>query len=138
MDEAFTQAILETQDDDTPRLVYADWLEEQGETTRVEFIRGQIALARMPQDDPEFTALSSRMNDLLRTHREEWVALLTFSAAAWKCGVRDRWIGWDVRRQYERLKLIANNSRFVILPGWHRTHLGSKPLSFCPQRLGPA
>ena len=69
------------------------------------------------------------------TYRAEWVALLTVSAAAWKCGVRDRWIGWDVRRQYARLKLIANNSRFVILPGWHRRNLGSKTLSLCQKRL---
>ena len=68
-------------------------------------------------------------------YRGEWVALLSFSAAAWKCGVRDRWIGWDRRRQYERLKLIANNSRFLILPGWHYRNLGSKTLALCQQRL---
>ena len=28
---------------------------------------------------------------------EAWAALLSFSAAAWKCAVRDRWIGWDYR-----------------------------------------
>jgi hypothetical protein len=27
------------------------------------------------------------------------VALLSFSAAAWKCGGRDRWIGWGYRHQ---------------------------------------
>jgi hypothetical protein len=27
------------------------------------------------------------------TWRGEWLALLSFSAAAWKCAVRDRWIG---------------------------------------------
>jgi len=27
------------------------------------------------------------------TWQEEWVALLCFSAAAWKCAVRDQWIG---------------------------------------------
>ena len=69
------------------------------------------------------------------SYRGEWVALLSFSAAAWKCGVRDRWIGWDVRRQYDRLKLLANNSRFVILPGWHRRNLGSKTLALCQKRL---
>jgi len=69
------------------------------------------------------------------TYRAEWVALLTVSAAAWKCGVRDRWIGWDVHRQYARLKLIANNSRFLILPDWHRSNLGSKTLSLCQKRL---
>src|SRR3970040_2960272 len=54
------------------------------------------------------------------TYCNEWVALLTFSAAAWKCAVRDRWIGWGFshRYDYERLRLIANNSRFLILPDW--------------------
>jgi hypothetical protein len=66
---------------------------------------------------------------------EEWVALLSFSAAALKCAVRDRWIGWSFRHQYDRLKLIANNSRFLILPDWHRPNLGSKALSLCERRL---
>jgi hypothetical protein len=25
----------------------------------------------------------------------EWVALLSWSFAAMKCGVRDRWVGWE-------------------------------------------
>jgi len=44
---------------------------------------------------------------------QEWAALLSFSASALKCAARDRWIGWDYRLQYRRLKLIANNSRFA-------------------------
>ena len=51
------------------------------------------------------------------TWREEWVALLSFSASALKCAARDRWIGWSFRHRYSRLKLIVNNSRFLILPG---------------------
>jgi hypothetical protein len=69
------------------------------------------------------------------SYREDWVALLTFSAAAWKCTVRDRWIGWSFRHQYDRLKLIANNSRFLILPEWHYRNVGSKTLSLCERRL---
>lgn len=69
------------------------------------------------------------------TYDEEWTALLSFSAAAWKCGVRDRWIGWDFRHQYDRLNLIANNSRFLILPEWHYPNLGSKALSLCHRRI---
>lgn len=69
------------------------------------------------------------------TWREEWVALLGFSAAAWKCAVRDRWIGWDFRHQYDRLKLVANNSRFLILPDWHRRNLASRILSLCHKRI---
>ena len=33
------------------------------------------------------------------TWRDEWVAQLSLSAAALKCAVRDRWIGWDFRAQ---------------------------------------
>jgi len=69
------------------------------------------------------------------TWSEEWVALLSFSASALKCAVRDRWIGWDFRHQYGRLKLVINNSRFLILPQWHVANLGSRVLSLCQRRL---
>ncbi len=66
---------------------------------------------------------------------EQWVALLSISAAALKCGVRDRWIGWDFTSQYGRLKLIANNSRFLILPDWHHPNVGTRVLSLMQRRL---
>ena len=66
---------------------------------------------------------------------EAWVALLSFSASSLKCAARDRWIGWDARLQYGRLKLIANNSRFLILPQWHQPNLGSKVLALSQRRL---
>ena len=69
------------------------------------------------------------------TWREQWVAQLSLSAAALKCGVRDRWIGWDFRSQYGRLNLIANNSRFLILPGWNRPNVGSDVLSTLAPRV---
>lgn len=67
--------------------------------------------------------------------RDEWVALLSFSASALKCAARDRWIGWDFRHQYGRLKLVVNNSRFLIVPNWHVPNLGSRILSLCQRRL---
>ena len=69
------------------------------------------------------------------TSGEDWVALMSFSAAALKCGARDRWIGWDFRFQYDRLRFLANNSRFLILPDWHLPNLGSKVLSLCARRV---
>jgi uncharacterized protein (TIGR02996 family) len=39
MREAFLQAIIDDPDDDTPRLIFADWLDENGEPERAEFIR---------------------------------------------------------------------------------------------------
>lgn len=67
--------------------------------------------------------------------RDEWVALLSFSASAWKCTARDHWIGWDFRFQYGRLKLVVNNSRFLIVPAWHVPNLGSRVLALCQKRL---
>lgn len=63
------------------------------------------------------------------------VALLSFSAAALKCSARDQWIGWGYRHQYDRLNLVANNSRFLILPGWHVKNLASQILSQCRRRI---
>ncbi len=68
--------------------------------------------------------------------REEWVALVSFSASALKCGARDRWIGWNFRQRYSRLKLVVNNSRFLILPEWHAPNLGSRVLALCQRRVG--
>ena len=44
-------------------------------------------------------------------------------------------MGWDYRHQYGRLRLIANNSRLLILPDWHRPNLGSRVLGRCQRRL---
>ena len=71
----------------------------------------------------------------IATYEQEWVALLSFSASALKCAARDRWNGWDYRCQYGRLKLIANNSRFLILPDWHLPNLGSRVLGLCERRI---
>lgn len=45
---ALLRTICERPDDDFARLVFADWLEEGGETERSEFIRVQIELAKLP------------------------------------------------------------------------------------------
>ncbi|MDZ7759953.1 MAG: DUF4338 domain-containing protein [Desulfovermiculus sp.] len=63
------------------------------------------------------------------TWNHQWIALVSFSAPAWKCSARDRWIGWSSRLQFARLKLITNNSRFLILPKWHVPNLASRILS---------
>jgi len=67
---------------------------------------------------------------------EAWVALISFSASALKCAARDHWIGWNFRQRYRRLKLVANNSRFLILPEWHAPNLGSRVLGLCQRRVG--
>jgi len=69
------------------------------------------------------------------TWNGQWIALMSFSAPAWKCTARDRWIGWSPRLQFDRLKLLTNNSRFLILPKWHVPNLASRILALCQKRL---
>ena len=69
------------------------------------------------------------------SYHHEWLALISFSGAAWKCAARDQWIGWSYRVQYDRLHLIANNSRFLILPEHHYPNLASRVLSLCERRI---
>ncbi|HJZ91669.1 MAG TPA: TIGR02996 domain-containing protein [Gemmataceae bacterium] len=55
-DSAFIRAIAADPDDDAPRLVYADYLEESGDPSRkarAELIRFQVAAARERPDDPK-------------------------------------------------------------------------------------
>ena len=46
--DALLRSILERPDDDVRRLVMADWLEENGESERAEFIRVQLEIASTP------------------------------------------------------------------------------------------
>jgi uncharacterized protein (TIGR02996 family) len=69
---AFMNMIIETPDDDTVRLVYADWLEEHGQPQRAEFIRLQIRLNTL--DPAMSTELLARTRELLDRHEGEWVA----------------------------------------------------------------
>ena len=47
----------------------------------------------------------------------QWVALLSWSAAAQHLKDREQWIGWNTQQRRRRLALLANNARFLILPG---------------------
>jgi uncharacterized protein (TIGR02996 family) len=88
-DDAFLQAILEDPDDDTPRLVYADWLDDHGRPERAEFIRLQCRLARLPAGDGRRQDLEAREGDLLGRHRREWLEPLG-----------DPWVSAEFRRGF--------------------------------------
>jgi uncharacterized protein (TIGR02996 family) len=64
---AFLRAIAENPDEDLPRLLYADWLEEQGsaeEQARAEFIRLQCALEAMSPADEQAPPMRRREQEL--------------------------------------------------------------------------
>ena len=79
-DEAFLRAVREAPEDDAPRLIYADWLEEQGDSDRAEFIRVQCALARMGRSDPRWRPLWDRERDLIVANGNAWSAPLRRTA----------------------------------------------------------
>jgi uncharacterized protein (TIGR02996 family) len=81
--DGFIQSIIEDPEDDTPRLVYADWLEEYGCPERAEFIRVQIALDRLPTGDPSWASLRTREAELLDCHQREWVGPLRSLLTRW-------------------------------------------------------
>lgn len=68
-------------------------------------------------------------------YRGQWLALLLWQASALMCAPRDRWINWARPIQFQRLHLIANNARFLILPEGRIAHLASKVLSLSLRRL---
>lgn len=65
----------------------------------------------------------------------EWVALIGWSSASKNVGARERYIGWSGEKKYPRLRFIANNSRFLILPWVSWKNLASKVLSLNLKRL---
>ena len=65
----------------------------------------------------------------------EWVALLCWAAAALHVKCRDQWIGWDGVAKTHRLRLVTNNTRFLVLPGWHLRNLASRVLGLSIRRL---
>ncbi|MBP3956088.1 TIGR02996 domain-containing protein [Gemmata sp. G18] len=74
---AFLGAIREYPDEDTPRLAFADWLDEQGDSTKSEraaFIRAQVELARLPSDDPRCVDLEVIERQLLAKNVGAWAA----------------------------------------------------------------
>ncbi len=65
----------------------------------------------------------------------EWVAVVGFGSAVLSCRVRDEFLGWSREQQYSRLKHVANNQRFCVLPAGRRPNLASAVLSRVLGRL---
>ena len=66
---------------------------------------------------------------------DQVLALVSFGAASWKVGCRDRWIGWTPEQREQGLPWIINNTRYLILPWVNSKNLASKILGTLSKRV---
>lgn len=74
-DAAFLANVLAHPDDEGPRLIYADYLDDLGDP-RGSFIRVQCALEKLDPADPRRKELFLQEQQLLARYREKWLAPL--------------------------------------------------------------
>jgi uncharacterized protein (TIGR02996 family) len=111
--KGFLADIVANIDDDTPRLVYADWLAENGQDERAEFIRVQIERARLPAWEAEQVRLRLREQELLKRHGEEWLAELpAVEGAKWE-GFRRGIVAEVSFASFEAMRQSAHACRAV-------------------------
>ena len=67
--------------------------------------------------------------------QQQVLAVLGFSACAWKIAPRDQFIGWNAAQREARLHLVINNARFLILPWVQVRNLASCVLARIAKRL---
>ncbi|MBX9626755.1 MAG: TIGR02996 domain-containing protein [Gemmataceae bacterium] len=79
---ALLAAVIAAPDDDTPRLVYADWLDEHCDDVQANYIRESVRLARLPAGDPERPGLERRLTSVLEDNANEWAIALGCAPAA--------------------------------------------------------
>lgn len=112
MNTTLVRAIAEDADADEPRLVYADWCEEQGDAARAALIRVQLELAPLPSWDARRIALEVQASALIREHGERWLEALPRVAGI-------EWSGWS-RGLVEQAKVES----FAALADAHETLAG--------------
>jgi uncharacterized protein (TIGR02996 family) len=75
-EHALLASIAADPEDDTARLAYADFVEENGDTDRAAFIRNQVELSRTKANDPAYRLLVKRNVRFLYDHVPGWRAEL--------------------------------------------------------------
>jgi hypothetical protein len=80
-------------------------------------------------------AVGENVQYLWTDARGRELAVMVFGAAAWKVAARDQFIGWSPEQRQERLRWLANQQRFLILPWVQVPHLASHLLSLGTRRL---
>lgn len=75
-EQGFLEQVAAEPEDDAIRLIYADWLEDNGQLDRAEFIRLQIERASLPKWDARQLRMRVREAALLNEHEIAWRANL--------------------------------------------------------------
>jgi len=68
-------------------------------------------------------------------HHGRWAAILIWGPAAVKLIDRDEWIGWTPRQRAERLGLIVQNRRFLVLAETRMPNLASRAMGLALKHL---
>lgn len=111
--KGFLEHFVANIDDDTPRLVYADYLDENGQHERAEFIRVQVERHRLPEWDVAQVRLRLREQKLLDEHGEKWLRELpTVPGAKWE-GFRRGIIAEVSFASYEAMRQNAAACRAI-------------------------
>jgi uncharacterized protein (TIGR02996 family) len=103
--EQFLQAIIACPDEDTPRLIYADWLEEQGDSLRAEFIRLQVRAALESTPSEERLQLHRAARQIIENHQPE---LLAMFPRAFSTGKPSDWFRYIFRRGFVEEMLVRS------------------------------
>src|SRR5262249_34445654 len=70
--------------DDAPRLVYSDWLEDNGDPVRAEYVRLACRLARMDWREPGHHELEEWAHKVEWDNRERWLAACPAELKPWR------------------------------------------------------
>jgi uncharacterized protein (TIGR02996 family) len=73
-DDGFVRAILAEPEDETARLVYADWLDEHHQPGRAEFLRRESEWFGLPHRSPPKVELGHRLDAMRAGLDPEWLA----------------------------------------------------------------
>jgi uncharacterized protein (TIGR02996 family) len=87
--DALRAAIVAEPEDDTLRLVFADWLEENSRPERAAFIRAQVWAAQAEPFSPDARKHNATADRASKAQRDEWAK-----------PVRQRLLGWEFRRGF--------------------------------------
>jgi uncharacterized protein (TIGR02996 family) len=106
---AFVHAIQSQPENETARLVYADWLEERGDP-RAEFLRLDLAIASAKTDNAERRTQRTRLHQMRAGIDPRWLAQVDRPSSAWRI-VRTR----PTRKTYGKaLPAFIHNASYYL------------------------